>query len=121
MSNEKYLLGPDGKPVPQMFAIEYKGKKYPFRQVSNNIIHSQNSFEANLATLVQIGDSDNMFWLALLILAKDVYTGSQEFLEFSKQLNLAVVDLNRGETLIAEELEKAIAAKRAEVHGAVMD
>lgn len=104
------LLGPDGKAIPKTVCVEYDGRLYPSRVVNEAVINHKDSRVALIGVLTQIGDSDNLTWLALLALAKDIYTrqpeGSREFQKVAHQLGLILIDKDRNETDIADELSK---------------
>jgi hypothetical protein len=113
MSDAK-LLGPDGKPVPQTLTVEYGGFKYPYRIVNQEVFATAkvDPIVGFMASLVQMGDQNNLVWLGMMALAKDMYSrfpdGSQEFLQLTEQLNLNIVDIERNSTSISEELKKLV-------------
>jgi hypothetical protein len=110
MSNK--LLGPDGKPVPQTLTVEYNGKKYPYRVVNQSVFEAAqiDPKVGLMATLVQMGDQNNLIWLGMLALAKDIKATNpnldSEFLRLAEQINLNIIDIERNSTSIVEELKK---------------
>jgi len=117
MSN---LLGPDGRPLPESQCVKYNGKKYPYRVIDQEVFAAAQIDPkiGLMATLVQTGDQNNLLWLGMLALAKDLYSRSNtvngetqhtyEFLDFAKQLNMNIIDLERKSTDVAAELRKTI-------------
>ena len=105
------LLGPDGNEVPKTLTVEYNGKKYPYRVVNQEVFKAANVDPkvAFMATLVQMGDQNNLLWLAMLALAKDIKKANpgleSEFLSLAEQLNLNIIDIERNSVSIAEELK----------------
>lgn len=107
MSTE--LLGPDGQPIPKTMIVNYNGRQYPYRVVNQEIINGKNNLLTDLAILVQMGDVNNLLFLAMTCLAKDIYTpGSREFLKLASQLNMNIVDIQRNETNVAAEILESI-------------
>ena len=106
------LLGPDGKPIPDAQAVKYNGHTYPYRVINQEVLQHVkiDPMIGIMAIAVQMGDQNNLLWLALAALAKDVYSrqpqGSQEFLQLAKELKLNIIDVDRNSTDIAEELSK---------------
>lgn len=109
--NKDTLLGPDGKPIPKGVTIKYNGKIYPYRIVNQEVfaiakIEPQVAF---MGLLVQMGDMNNLTFLAMLALAKDIYSrqpeGSRHFEELVKQLNMNIIDIERNSTSMTEELK----------------
>ena len=121
MSDSK-LLGPDGRAVPESLCVTYNGKKYPYRVIDEEVFASikVNPMVALMGVVVQMGDQNNLLWLAMLTLAKDMYSRDQnvidtegrpvpptrEFETLAKQLNLNIIDMERNSTSIADELSK---------------
>ena len=106
------LLGPDGKPVPKGTAVQFNGKFYPYRVVNQEVFEAAQIDHkvGMMACLVQMGDMNNIIWLGLMTLAKDIYSrqpeGSRHFEDLVKQLNMNIIDLERKSTDIAQELNK---------------
>lgn len=104
------LLGPDGLAIPKTVCVEYQGKLYPSRVVNASVLNNKDPRVAMLGVLAQMGDSDNLTWLALMALAKDIYSrhpaGTREFQDVAKQLGLVLIDRDRNEIDIAAELSK---------------
>lgn len=106
------LLGPDGKPVPKGTAVLYNGKHYPYRVVNQEVFETMSIDPkvGQMATLIQMGDQNNLIWLGMMTLAKDIYSrqpeGSRHFEDLVKQLNMNIIDLERKSTDIAQELNK---------------
>lgn len=117
MSDSK-LLGPDGRAVPESLCVTYNGKKYPYRVIDEEVFASikVNPMVALMGVVVQMGDQNNLLWLAMLTLAKDLYSRdadhgcgpsrTREFEALAKQLNLNIIDMERNSTSIADELSK---------------
>ena len=74
-----------------------------------------------MGVVVQMGDQNNLIWLAMLALAKDIYSRdslnvdaetmtkiapTREFESLAKQLNLNIIDMERNAMSIADELKK---------------
>lgn len=113
MSNK--LLGPDGRAIPETLCVTYDGKKYPYRVIDEEVFASikTDPMIALLGVVVQMGDQNNLLWLALLALAKDIYSmhpgpnptrPTREFESLAKQLNLNIIDMERNSTSIYDEL-----------------
>ena len=114
------LLGPDGKPVPQTMCVEFDGRVYPSRVVDKEVLNQKDPRVALMGVLVQMGDTDNLMWLAMLALAKDIYardpkpsmgalTGPalpREFQRVAQQLGMVIIDRDRNELNVGEELSK---------------
>ena len=120
---ENKLLGPDGRPVPETPCVEYDGKKYPYRVIDEEVFASMkvNPMIGLMGVVVQMGDQNNLIWLAMLALAKDIYSRdslnvdaetmtkiapTREFESLAKQLNLNIIDMERNAMSIADELKK---------------
>lgn len=106
------LLGPDGRPVPQTLTVEYNGKKYPYRIIDQEVFSTAkvDPMVGFMASLVQMGDQNNLVWLGMLALAKDIYSrnpeGSKEFLNLAEQINMNIIDIERNSTSVSDELVK---------------
>jgi hypothetical protein len=106
----KELLGPDGKPVPKGTAVLHNGRYYPYRVVNQEVFEAADVDPkvGLMATLIQMGDQNNLIWLGLMELAKDIYSrnpeGSRHFESLVKQLNMNILDLERKSTDIAQDL-----------------
>ena len=109
MSNAD-LLGPDGKPIPKTLSVRYGDRYYPYRIVSAEQLNTVDPRVGLLGVLVQVGDQTNISWLALLALAKDIYSrqpeGSRHFQTFASEIGLTIVDGKRQELSVADELKK---------------
>lgn len=113
MSKDK-LLGPDGKPIKRSLSIEYAGKRYPYRVVDQDVLAATkvDPITGFMGCLVQMGDMNNLTWLAMLALAKDIYSrqpdGSRYFEDLVKEINMNIIDMERSSTSIADELKKIL-------------
>jgi hypothetical protein len=105
------LVGPDGGPIPKKLSVRYGDRYYPYRVVSAEQLNDVKDPRLGmLGVLVQVGDQTNISWLALLALAKDIYSrqpeGTRHFQDFASELGLVIIDGKRQELSVAEELKK---------------
>lgn len=104
------ILGPDGKPIPETLCVRYGGRVFPYRLINQDILREKDPRIGLMGVLVQMGDTNNLMWLMMLTLAKDLYSrmpeGSREFEKLAKEMGLVIVDGNRGEIDIAQELNQ---------------
>lgn len=106
--SQKELVNPDGSKITRV--ISYKGREFPWRMVDQDMVLKAKPEMAIMATLVQMGDQNNVVWLGMLALAKDIYSrqpdGSHEFLDFMSELGLVIVDKERKTIDVYDELLK---------------
>lgn len=111
MQKKEGLVGPDGKPIPKALMVEVDGKRYPYRIVNQEVFAASKMDPqiGLMAVLVQAGDMNNLTFLALLALAKDLYSrqpeGTRHFEDLVKQLNMNIIDVDRNDTSMTEELK----------------
>lgn len=105
---EKELVNPDGSKIARV--VTYKKREFPWRIVDQSMILKAEPRMAVMASLVQIGDQNNVAWLGMLTLAKDIYSrqseGSHEFLDFMSELGMVIMDRERKTIDVYEELLK---------------
>lgn len=106
------LKGPDGNPIPRNLCVEVGEYLFPYRVISKEILNAENSKIRDLAILTQSTDQFNMILLALLSLAKDIYSrdpkGSTHFYDICKQLKMNILDADRKTIDIEKVLEKVL-------------
>lgn len=111
MAQKEGLLGPDGKPIPRTVTVKVNGKSYPYRVVNQEVFAASkiDPQVGLMAVLVQAGDMNNLTFLAMLALAKDIYSrqpeGTRHFEELVNQLNMNIIDIERNSTSMTEELK----------------
>ncbi|NDC22575.1 MAG: hypothetical protein EBZ49_00370 [Proteobacteria bacterium] len=104
------LIGPDGKPIPKTLCVEYGGRLYPYRLVNPEQLNNKDPRIGLLGVLIQMGDQTQLTWLSLLALAKDIYSrnpkGTREFQKLAESVGLVIIDGERHELDVAQELGK---------------
>lgn len=103
---DKELVNPDGSKIARV--ITYKGREFPWRMIKQDMLEKVPAPMAMMGILVQIGDQNNVVWLGMMALAKDMYSrqpdGKHEFLDFMGELGMVIIDKDRKTIDVYNEL-----------------
>lgn len=107
------ILGPDGKPILKVPGIEIDGRPFPYRIVNQEAFNKVTDPRTlSLGVLTQLRDQNNIVWLGIMKLAKDVYArspdGPREFQKFCDDLGLTIIDGKQQGIDVASELCKVL-------------
>lgn len=107
------IVGPDGRPAAStgVPVVEIRGKQYLYRMVDRGTFDPKIPGHKPFCLLImQESDVQNVLWLAMQALARDIYSrkpsGSREFQQLCSDVGVEIRDAHGGAVNIAEDLAK---------------